>query len=436
MSGKHFFERASWTLVDQCVVSGGNFLLNVLLARHLSQNDYGAFALFLGAIFLLRAIDYSLISYPLSVRLCVTPDHDHPRLLGNTTLIAAALSLVLLAVMATGAALLEEVVLVPACLCFLCWQAQETSRRYLLADFRYRAAVPGDGIAYVGQALAIAVVASVDGITLEFALYIMSAAFALGALAHASKLRFARPDLGEARILPRDYMHIGKWSIVSYELVLIRAQLFPWMLAATAGTAATASLQAGLNIANMMNPIIFGIGNAIPQVAAQTHKTEGVVGAWRAAYGYVLFGLGPILLICAAALLMPELLLQLAYGPSSPYLAVSLGLQLLAVAGVLDYIAEMISKTLLGVEAGRLASTINVVAVGVAAALAFFLIDPLGVFGACLALAIANLVRMTGGVIAISMLISSERSRNRQAPPAGTAPADTVGARWEGRGSP
>jgi len=33
MGGKHFSERASWTLVDQCVVSGGNFLLNVLRAR-------------------------------------------------------------------------------------------------------------------------------------------------------------------------------------------------------------------------------------------------------------------------------------------------------------------------------------------------------------------------------------------------------------------
>jgi hypothetical protein len=35
-------------------------------------------------------------------------------------------------------------------------------------------------------------------------------------------------------------------------------------VAALAGTAATASLQAGLNIANMMKPTIFGIGNAIP----------------------------------------------------------------------------------------------------------------------------------------------------------------------------
>jgi O-antigen/teichoic acid export membrane protein len=426
MGAKLLIERASWTLVDQGVVSFGNFLLNVLLARKLSEADYGKFALFLGAIFILRAIDYSLISYPLSVRLCVASDEERAGLLGHTILLAAAWGLVLLVAMALGATLLEGGnIVLPACLCFSCWQAQETSRRCLLADFRYRAAVPGDGIAFVGQALLIALVAWLDGITLPAALYMMSATFAIGAMVHASKLQFAWPDLIETRLLAREYFSVGKWSIINYELVLIRAQVFPWILAATAGTAATASLQAGLNIANMMNPIIFGIGNAIPQVAAHAHRTGGVIGASRVAYGYVLFGLAPILLISAAAVLMPELLLRTIYGPSSPYLAGAMGLQFLAVAGVFDYIAEMISKTLLGVQSGRLASVVNVVAVGVAAVLAFVLIGTLGVLGACLALLIANLVRATGAVIAIAWLIADEKSREPVRPTAvGSAAAE------------
>src|SRR5262249_7659749 len=47
MGAKLLIERASWTLVDQGVVSAGNFLLNVLLARTLSEADYGKFVLFL-----------------------------------------------------------------------------------------------------------------------------------------------------------------------------------------------------------------------------------------------------------------------------------------------------------------------------------------------------------------------------------------------------
>ena len=426
MDGKHFFERASWTLVDQCVVSGGNFLVNVLLARALSEQDYGEFALFLGAIFLLRAIDYSLISYPLSVRLCVVNDDERATLLGNTVLLAVALSLLLVGLMALGTVLLDEDnILLPACLCYLCWQAQETSRRFLLADFRYRAAVAGDGIAYVGQVLLIAVLLWIDSVTLSSALYAMSATFVVGALVHSLKVRFASPDFAEIRRLAVEYLSIGKWSLVSYELVLVRAQLFPWMLAAVSGTAATASLQAGLNIANTMNPVIFGIGNAIPQVAAQAHRSGGVLGASRATYRYLLFGLVPILVICAVGLLIPDLLLRTVYGAASPYLAVVIGLQILVVAGVLDYIAEMISKTLLGVEAGKLAFVVNVVAVVVALVLALALIRPMGVLGACLALLIANLVRAIGAVVAIAWLIACERARERVRLASGSSTAPT-----------
>jgi O-antigen/teichoic acid export membrane protein len=185
------------------------------------------------------------------------------------------------------------------------------------------------------------------------------------------------------------------------------------VLAGVAGAAATASLQAGTNIANMMTPIIFGIGNAIPQVAAQAHHTGGGArGASRAASGYVLIGLGAILVICATAVLMPNLLLQTVYGPSSPYLAGATSLQLLAVAGVFAYIAEMASKTLLGVQAGRLASLVNVVALAAAVVLAFTLIGRWGVFGACLGYLIANVVHATGAVLGIAWLIGDEKSRN------------------------
>ncbi len=412
MIAKFPIERASWALIDQGLVSSGSFVLNVLLARTLSAQDYGEFTLFIGAIFLFRTIDYSLISYPLSVQLCVVTDDQRAGLLGNTVLLAAALSLVLVVVMALGTTLLEvDNIELPACLCYLCWQAQETARRCLFADFRYRAAVAGDGVAYFGQALLIALLAWLGDISLPSAIYMMSAAFAVGALVHVSKLRLAWPNFAEARLLARENFSVGKWSLVNYQLVLVRGQLFPWVLAAAAGTAATASFQAGVNIAAMMAPIILGIGNTIPQVAAHAHSTGGVIGASRAAYGYVLFGLAPVLVICVAAVLMPELLLRTVYGLSSPYLAAAMGLQLLAIAGVADYIAEASSKTLLGVQAGRLASLVNVVAVAAAAVLAFVLIGRLGVFGACLGLLITSLVRAAGGVIAIAWLIARERSR-------------------------
>jgi len=412
-------EKASATLVDQCVVSGGNFLLNVVLARTLAQSDYGEFALFLGAIFLGRTVDYSFISYPVSIRLFGLKDDERAALLGKTAVLAVALSLVLVVAMALGAMLLGGLaILLPVCLCYLCWQAQETLRRFVLADFRYRAAVAGDAVAYVGQGLLVAILLYFDSVTLPLALYAMSATFAAGALVHASKLRFAWPDRREMkRELPGlalDYIAVGKWSVVSYQLVLVRVQLLPWILAAAVGTAATASFQAAMNIASMMNPVVLGIGNAIPQTAAQAHRSGGVTGAARAVSGYVLFGLGPLLVMCAAGVLMPGLILSTVYGASSPYLAVVFSVQLLVVAGVFDYIAEMFSKTLLGVESGRLALVVNAVAVATCLVLALTFIDSLGVVvGASLALLIANVARALLGAAAIGWLMMREKSHAR-----------------------
>jgi O-antigen/teichoic acid export membrane protein len=402
------FDRASWTLVDQCVVSLGNFALNVQLARGLAVADYGKFVLLLGAICVLRCFDYSLISYPLSVRLHSAPRDEHPRLMANSALLAGVLGLVLVLLLALGIQFLGGGdILLPATYCYLGWQAQETMRRCLLANFRYRAAVAGDAVSFIGQAVAIALMGWLGSVTLSSTLYAMSATFVAGALVHASKLHFGRANVPQAIRLARDYFALGKWSLVYYEVLILRLQLFPWALAATAGTAATAAFQAAANIANVMNPISLGIGNAIPQAAAHAHVTDGVHGAWRTARGYILFGLPPILAICVTGLVAPQLLLRLMYGASSPYLDAALAVQLLVVATAAEYVGEMIGKTLLGVGAGRLASL--VIALGFAAAvLTLPLIMMFGVVGAALALAITNLIRLVLAWLALRWLIAKE----------------------------
>jgi hypothetical protein len=148
-------DSASWKLVNQGIVGAGNFMLSVPLARYLRAANCGSFALFVGAIFFSRAIDCSLISYPLSVRRCRVAADERGDLLGNAALRAAALSPTLMALLAVGFALVQRAELTAlACLCFLCWQSQDALRRCLLADLRDRAAAAA--VSYVGQALAVA----------------------------------------------------------------------------------------------------------------------------------------------------------------------------------------------------------------------------------------------------------------------------------------
>ena len=402
------FGRASWTLVDQGIVSLGNFALNVQLARHLAAADYGRFALFLGAIYALRMFDYSLIFYPLSLRLHEAPRKEHPGILANTVLLAAALGLALALPFALGIELLGgRDILLAGVVCYFSWLAQETGRRYLLAEFRFRTAVTGDATSYIGQAVLIAILAWMNELTLVTALYAQSTTFLIGALVHASKLQFGKPNLMSATALGRDYFSLGKWSLLYYEAHLLRGQFFPWTLAAVAGTVATATFQAAANIANVMNPVVIGMANAIPQAVARARQSSGVLDAWRIGRGYLLFGLPVILFVCAIGLLAPQLLLRLMYGAASPYLDAALCVQILVVSATADYVALMTGKAILGLGAGKLATLVNVVGLAVAV-LTLPLIIWHGVVGASLALAISNLIRLIAAWMAIRWLIAKE----------------------------
>src|ERR1700730_7929502 len=81
MSTKAHFFRAFWTLIDQGVVSLGNFSVNIFIARQLTLSDYGTFALLMGGLYGLQIVNSSLIFYPMSVRMGVSHGNDEKALL-------------------------------------------------------------------------------------------------------------------------------------------------------------------------------------------------------------------------------------------------------------------------------------------------------------------------------------------------------------------
>jgi O-antigen/teichoic acid export membrane protein len=62
-----WFSRSAWTILDQALFAGSNFLLNVLLARWLSPVEYGAFTVAFTAFLLLGTAHTGLITEPMLV---------------------------------------------------------------------------------------------------------------------------------------------------------------------------------------------------------------------------------------------------------------------------------------------------------------------------------------------------------------------------------
>lgn len=91
---------------------------------------------------------------------------------------------------------------------------------------------------------------------------------------------------------------------------------------------------------------------------------------------------------------MPWLPLTVLYGAASPYTSLTLPVQVLALGWGIGYFAEMICSYLHGVRRARLALLTNLLGVLTLAALAPNLIQSYGLVGACLALTLANVVRL------------------------------------------
>src|SRR3954463_15148127 len=60
--------RGFWPMLDQGIVSIGNFLTAIMVARGVSKNEYGTFGVVLEFMFFLNTLQAGLIIYPLTVK--------------------------------------------------------------------------------------------------------------------------------------------------------------------------------------------------------------------------------------------------------------------------------------------------------------------------------------------------------------------------------
>ena len=390
------FVRATWTVADQGVVSLGAFLANIALARQLPPAEYGTFAILFGSLLSLQLVNACLLFHPVSVRLVVATGEVHATLLRTTLALVLLMCVPLSLALAGGLLLFDRADLVmPTLSVFVLWQVQESMRRSLFASFRHRAAVLGDAISYVGQAAAIIVLAQHGTLSIVNGLYCMALTSGLGALVQAYQLGFSAIGPYQIRQTANDYWSIGGWwSLGNGILGLLRLQVLAWVLAITSGPAAAASLQAAANIVNVANPVLIGLCNVIPQTAAHSHADSGHRGAWHVARSYMLIGIPPLLCFYGVLAAAPDLALRTFYPAGSPYLQLSLAVQLLVFALILSYGTEMFCSFLHGVAAPHLALFINAIGALVTALLAVPMVEFLGLRGACLTLVASNAVRL------------------------------------------
>jgi len=270
-------------------------------------------------------------------------------------------------------------------LALLFWQLQETTRRALMCHLRFRSALGGDALSYLGQTACIAYLFVGHRLTLTSAFMAMTATSAAATLVQVAQLKLTLPDFRFASRLIPTFWDTGRCALLVSIVQASLGQALLWFLA-FAGTAEVGRFQSALNLLRAANPVMFGIGGVLlPTVAARRDRPpEGLHAAQR--YGF----LGAILLFpyFAVIFIFPGLMLRLFYGADSVYAGLRWELRLLVIGSVFVYIAYILISYYYGLSKSHIVLRCQLVAVAFTVLAGPLLIKEAKVFGATVAYAL------------------------------------------------
>ena len=400
-----WLRRGSWSVLDQALFAGANFLVNVLLARWLSPEAYGAFAVAFVVFLLVGAVHGGLFVEPMLVFGSGKFEGRTPaylRVLLRAHVAFAAVTGVLLAAVGGAAVAFGQ----PAVLTeFL---ALGVGSGFILALWLLRRAcyvvdrpewAAGAGTLYVALLVAGAfALSAADRLTGATAIALMAVGSVAASLVLARRLEVfgARSEPGLAREARRAHAEYGRWSAPTGALEWLHGSLPLLVLPLFVGLEGSGTLRALYNLAM---PALQGF-SALAVMALPVFVRARADGRGRSvalSWGGGIVGLGVAygLLTLALGPYVVETLYRGTYAVSPAELAC------LALLPVVASGSGVLMTWLRSGERPRAVFVARSWAVGVAATVGVFLTATFAVAGALLADLLALVAEAVAQVVAI-----------------------------------
>jgi len=345
-----------WVLSDQGVVSLGNFVTQLMLARHLGLKQLGVYAILYELTLFLNSMQASMVLFPLIIRGAVADQQRMSRLAGR----ALVLTVVLVPVIGSGAlavgSLIEGIVVgLWAMVAMTMFQIQETLRRALIAHIRYRSAVWGDAVSYLGQATIVCILASRGKLTLVSAFQAFALTSFLGAVVQTLQVRPQMAPVGEAITFARRNWDFSRWVLYGNLTSLFTGSVFFWNLAFWWGKDQVGVAQGLINVDRLANPLMLAFGSVIVPTVARARIHRGLFGAKRLFNASMITGFSLLTIIFVIPIIWPAQVLHAFYpGNAQNYLQHTVVLQLLTVFTLLLFVKEMSGSFLNAIEQPKL----------------------------------------------------------------------------------
>ncbi|MBC8107496.1 MAG: hypothetical protein H7Z14_12965 [Anaerolineae bacterium] len=314
--------RGFWPMVDQAVVSIGNFLTVIVVARGLQdKNDYGMFGVILEFMFFLNNFQSGLITYPLTVKGAVVDEQGLKRLTMASTMLTILLGLPLIIItLIVGGAIGKLALGSTAATAVVIWQIKETSRRGLWAHFRHKDSILGDAISYLGQALGVWILWRLGNLTLVNVFGVMAMTHMLAAIVQAIQIGVAPVAMRDLPQIMRDFWKTGRWVALTTLSSIAGSVCGSWALWLFHSGSQVADFFAIGNLLKLCNPVLSSIGGLITPAAAARYAQAGMREAKRTAFRYAMLGLAMLAPYLLFIVIVPAVAMKVTYGSNTHFL--------------------------------------------------------------------------------------------------------------------
>jgi O-antigen/teichoic acid export membrane protein len=386
-------------VADQGVVSLANFATGVILARSLSQDQFGLYALGLTVILLAVDLQTTVTTTPYMVLSPHLDRESRAHYLGSTSVhqiwlgLLVAVGLVgvglFLGISQDSADLGSVLVALGAVVSFILFR--DFARRINFAHLKPGAALTLDSVVTVLQLVGLFALAWTDQLTVARAFLIVGVATGVPAAAWVvmgrEELKVSRPLV--TRDLRRNW-GFGKWLLMSGTLWSLSLYLYPWILAAVHGTAATGIWAVGVGVVAIANPLLLGYQNHLaPRIMASYAQEDSsglrkvvTQGSWR--FGAI------VLPVVVVLIFLGGLVAVAIYGDA--YAGNGWLVGVLAVNLLVSAVAFPYSRGLFAMERADVDFRVNLAALVSLFAIGVWLVRGWGPLGAAWGMLIANIV--------------------------------------------
>jgi O-antigen/teichoic acid export membrane protein len=271
-------------VIDQAVISAGNFGTSVILARALDQASFGVFVLAMAVPLIILQIQYGLLMNPLVVNGAAMDQATFGRFARANAWLQVGFTSITCAVLAIVVIIWEplQAVAVPLLLLTGLWQIQEFCRRVLYTRGLIRSALFNNFVNYDAQVIVIALAYWLGNISLTGALWVAVATSAAAIVLGAWQLR---PLIGstamDVLVAARESFAVGKWTASAAALVAAGHQSTPFFVTLVDGLPSAAALGVMYQLIGPVHLLGRPIQNYFTPMAIRALADHGAAGLER-----------------------------------------------------------------------------------------------------------------------------------------------------------